>query len=60
MPGLRVIPIPTGKIDRICCGGAGRERREGSEIAAPFFRRIIETYYFGEPQKLYRGKLNST
>jgi penicillin-binding protein 2 len=26
---------------------------EGSEIAAPVFRRIIESYYFGEPQKLY-------
>ncbi len=26
---------------------------EGSEIAAPVFRRIIETYYFGEPKKLY-------
>jgi len=26
---------------------------EGSEIAAPVFRRIIETYYFGEPQKKY-------
>ncbi|HOJ00456.1 MAG TPA: penicillin-binding transpeptidase domain-containing protein [Anaerolineaceae bacterium] len=26
---------------------------EGSEVAAPVFRRIIETYYFGEPLKLY-------
>jgi penicillin-binding protein 2 len=26
---------------------------EGSEVAAPVFRRIIETYYFGEPKKLY-------
>lgn len=26
---------------------------EGSEIAAPIFRRIIETYYFGEPKKLF-------
>jgi penicillin-binding protein 2 len=26
---------------------------EGSERAAPVFRRVMETYYFGEPQKLY-------
>lgn len=26
---------------------------EGSEVAAPVFRRVIETYYFGSPQKLY-------
>ncbi|MBM3136557.1 MAG: hypothetical protein FJZ98_00010 [Chloroflexi bacterium] len=26
---------------------------EGSEAAAPVFRRIIETYYFGSPQRLY-------
>ena len=26
---------------------------EGSEVGAPVFRRVIETYYFGEPLKLY-------
>jgi len=26
---------------------------EGSEVGAPVFRRIVETYFFGEPLKLY-------
>jgi len=26
---------------------------EGSEVAAPIFRRVLETYYFGEPKKLF-------
>jgi len=26
---------------------------EGSEVAAPIFRRIIETYFFGAPKKLF-------
>jgi penicillin-binding protein 2 len=26
---------------------------EGSEVAAPIFRRILETYYYGAPKKLF-------
>ncbi|PKN94581.1 MAG: hypothetical protein CVU44_05720 [Chloroflexi bacterium HGW-Chloroflexi-6] len=50
--------VPDGSLPDISIAVIVENKGEGSEYAAPIFRRVLEIYYVGRPQALYWWEAN--